>query len=170
MAERTDVATRMRQEPIIERSTDEIRQDIAARRETITETVDKLGERIHETLDWKQYVADHPLVALGLAAGVGFLVAGFFKRQRQPSPGERIYDAVAETIEDVTDRLRDRLDDVTERKGGVGRTAKAAAVAMVTKAATDFLKGRVTQAMAGKPQSGRQDVSAGEASELRPNF
>lgn len=154
MAERTDVATRMRQEPTFERSTDEIRQDIAARRETITETVDKLGERIHETLDWKQYVADYPLVALGLAAGVGFLVAGFFKRQ--PSPGERIYEAVAETIEDVTDRLRDRLEDVTDRKGGVGRTAKAAAVAMVTKAATDFLKGKVTQAMAGKPAPGRQ--------------
>ncbi len=61
MAERTDVATRMRTEiegP--ERSAEEIRQDIAAKRESISETVDRLGERIQETLDWREYVVEYP--------------------------------------------------------------------------------------------------------------
>ena len=54
-----------------ERSAREIRQDIAAKRETISETVDKLGERIHQTLDWREYVGSTGRCA-GLSAGVGF--------------------------------------------------------------------------------------------------
>src|SRR5882762_11698734 len=102
MAERTNVAIqqRVREDPP-DRSAVAIRQDIAAKRESISETVDKLGERIHETFDWHEYVAEYPAVALGLAAGAGFLVAWIFKRK--PSPQERIMDAVADLTEDMTD-------------------------------------------------------------------
>ena len=52
MAERTNVATLQRvQDETSDRSAVAIRQDIAAKRESISETVDKLGERIHETFD-----------------------------------------------------------------------------------------------------------------------
>ena len=126
MAERTDVATRMREDETFERSAEEIRLDIAARRESISETVDRLGDRIHETLDWREYVAEYPYVALGLAAGLGFLVAGIFKIKREPTPRERIYDALAEITEDLTDRVRGSIEDVVPKKGGPGRTIKAA--------------------------------------------
>lgn len=152
MAERTDVATRMREDETFERSAEEIRLDIAARRESISETVDRLGDRIHETLDWREYVAEYPYVALGLAAGLGFLVAGIFKIKHEPTPRERIYDALAEITEDVTDRVRGSIQDVVPKKGGPGTTLKAAATAAVTKAALDFAKKKATEAFAGRSQ------------------
>ena len=152
MAERTDVATRMREDDTFERSAEEIRQDIAARRESISETVDRLGDRIHETLDWREYVVEYPYVALGLAAGVGFLVAGIFKFKHEPTPRERIMDALAEISEDLTDRVRGSLDNVVPKKGGPGKTIKAAATAAVTKAALDFAKKKATEAFAGRSQ------------------
>ena len=92
------------------RSAEEIRRDIAARRDSISGTVDRLGDRIQETFDWRTYLADYPLVALGVAAGAGFLFAGLVRRK--PTPQERIVDALSETVEDLTDRLRSNLDDV----------------------------------------------------------
>lgn len=147
MAERTNLATQRGVEDTDERSAQEIRQDIAAKRETISETVDKLGERIHQTLDWREYVAEYPGVALGLAAGVGFLVARVFKRE--PTPQERIMDAVADIAEDLTDRISDVAGDVIKRKLVSGKTVKAAIFAMVTKAAVDFAKQKALTAMAG---------------------
>jgi ElaB/YqjD/DUF883 family membrane-anchored ribosome-binding protein len=143
MAERNDVATRLRASgDLTERSAEEIRHDIAAKRETITETVDKLGERIQETLDWREYIAQYPYVALGLAAGLGFLVSGIFKRE--PTPTERMIDALADSVEDITDRFRDSLGDVIPKKTGPGRTVKAAVTAAAATAATNFIKNQVS--------------------------
>jgi len=47
MAERTKLATYRRAQEPGERSADEIRRSIAAERETITDTVDKLGGRAY---------------------------------------------------------------------------------------------------------------------------
>lgn len=151
MAERTDVATRMRASNIEpERSAEEIRQDIASKRESISETVDKLGDRIHQTLDWREYIADYPYVALGAAALVGCMFAGIFKRR--PSPRERIYDALAESIEDVRDNLRSSIEGAVGKKGGLGKTAKAALTATITKAAIDFAKGKANEIFMGGEQ------------------
>jgi hypothetical protein len=135
-----------------ERSAEEIRQDIVARRETISEAVDRLGDRIHETLDWREYIADHPYVTLGVAAGLGFFVAGLFKFKREPTPRERIMDALAEIGEDLSDRFRHTIEDVAPNKAGAGKTVKAAATAMVTKAAMDFAKKKALEAFAGRKQ------------------
>jgi ElaB/YqjD/DUF883 family membrane-anchored ribosome-binding protein len=153
MAETTHVATQRRAESeSIERSAEAIRQDIAAKRDSISETVDKLGERIQETFDWREYVGNYPWVALGLAAGVGFLVAGVFKHK--PSPRERIMDAIADVSDDFTDRLRDAIGDaVPAKKSGVGRTLKAALTATVTKAAMDFAKGKASELLSGNRPS-----------------
>lgn len=114
MAERIDIAPRTTNADAGTRSAQEIREDIAAKRESITETVDRLGERIHESLDWHSYVADHPYIAIGAATGLGLLVSGIFKPR--PSPRDRMIDALAETIEDITDRVRGNLDDVIRQK------------------------------------------------------
>lgn len=155
MAERTNLATQRRADDMDDRSASEIREDIAAKRETISETVDKLGERIHQTLDWREYVAEYPAVALGLAAGVGFLVSGIFKRE--PSPQERIMDAVADIADDLTDRISDVAGDVIKRKMVSGKTVKAAIFAMVTKAAVDFAKQKALTAMAGNKRQPGDD-------------
>lgn len=159
MAERTDVATRMRAEDVPERSAEEIRLDIAARRESISETVDRLGDRIQEKLDWREYVAEYPYLAIGLAAGLGYCVAGIFKIKREPTPRERIMDALAEISEDLTDRFRGSIEDVVPKKGGAGKTVKAAATAMVTKAAMDFAKKKAMETFGGRSRQSGNGLS-----------
>lgn len=145
MAERTNLATRRRADEGEERSAHEIRQDIAATRETISETVDKLGERINQTLDWREYVAEYPAIALGLAAGLGFLISGIFKRD--PTPQERILDAVADITEDITDRVASVAGNVIKRKMISGKTVTAAITAAAAKAAIDFAKEKARAAL-----------------------
>ena len=125
-----------------ERSAEDIRQDIAARRESITETVDRLSDRFQQTLDWKAYVSDYPLAALGVAAGLGFLAARIIKPR--PSAGKRIKNALAYGIEDLAGRFHHQLENVAQNRSGsgLGRTVKAALTGLVTKAATDYLQGR----------------------------
>ena len=131
------------------RSLEEIRQDIAGRRESIAETVDEIGDRFSRTLDWREYLAEHPLIALGAAAGVGLLFSGIFKRRSTSS--ERIMYALADGVEDVTDRFRHQLNQAGAKKtgggSGLGRTAKAAITATVTKTVTDYLTAKVNQSL-----------------------
>jgi hypothetical protein len=121
-----------------DRSSQEIRQDIAAKRESITETVERIGDTVNRTLDWRTYAADYPLVALGAAAGLGFLLTRIFAPK--PTPRERILDAIADGVEDLKDQFGGYLDVVPQKKAGVGNSVKAAAVGLLTKAATDYAK------------------------------
>src|SRR5262245_7060620 len=125
-----------------ERSAEEIRQDIAARRESITETVDRLSDRFQQTLDWKAYVSDYPLAALGVAAGLGFLAARIIKPR--PSAGKRIKNALAYGTDGLAGRFRHPFETVAPNRScsGLGRTVKAALAGLVTKAATDYLQNR----------------------------
>jgi ElaB/YqjD/DUF883 family membrane-anchored ribosome-binding protein len=134
----------------VERSAEEIRQDIAARRESITDAVDKLSDRFQQTLDWRAYISDHPLAALGVAAGLGFLAARMFKPR--PSAGKRIKDALAYGVEDLAGRFHHQLDNVAPRRSGLGltRTVKAALTGFITKAATDYLQNRFVDRFAGR--------------------
>jgi ElaB/YqjD/DUF883 family membrane-anchored ribosome-binding protein len=149
MAERTDLATKLcATSESTERSAAQIRQNIAEKRESISQTVDELERRIHQTLDWREYLAAHPFVALGVAAGVGFLVSGLLKSK--PSPRERIIDALAETVEDITEQFRDAVGQARRRNRGVGRTAMAAAAGALTELAVSLLK---SQAGRVKPKA-----------------
>jgi hypothetical protein len=128
---------------------EEIREDIAATRDTISNTVDKLGTRLQAKLDWREYVADHPLAALGAAAGLGLLVSRIF--QRRPSPRERILDALAESVEDVGDQFREsvqRITDVVKPRNHRSSITQATTVAVggaITKAAASFLKKKLVE-------------------------
>ena len=88
-----------------ERSSDEIRNDIAARRESITHTVGQIGDKIHQAMDWKGYVERYPYAAIGLAVGTGLVIGGLLRRKR--SPTERIVDALVDKAEELGDNLRD---------------------------------------------------------------
>jgi hypothetical protein len=137
---------------VSERSAEEIRQDIAARRDSISEAVDKLGDKIQETLDWREYVSSYPMIALGAAAGLGFLVSGIFKRD--PTPRERMMDAMAEMVEDFKDRAGDIAGDVVKWKVVGGKTVKAAITGVITKAAMDFAKNQVQTRLTGGRRTG----------------
>ena len=83
-----------------------------------------------------------PVVALGVAAGLGFLASGILKPRATPT--ERMKDALADCFEDFTGRFRSQLDDVTTRRPGVSQTVKAAATGLLVKAATDFVRNRIS--------------------------
>jgi ElaB/YqjD/DUF883 family membrane-anchored ribosome-binding protein len=134
MAERHDLRS---VEQHSQRSAEEIRQDIAAKRDSISQTVDQLGDRLHQKLDWREQVAQHPYVALGAAGAVGVLLSGAFKHR--PTPRERVMDAVAETIEDFTADVRNSVTGLLVKTAGPS-FLRSAIAGILTKAVVDVLK------------------------------
>ena len=83
-------------EALVERSAEDIRQDIAKDKENISLTVEQIGERINAKLDWRGYVKDSPYWALGAAAGLGYLGSRLFIKRT--TPVERIIRSIAEEV------------------------------------------------------------------------
>jgi len=130
-----------------ERSTEDLRQEIKDKKEAIAETLNRLDQRVQRAIDWRAQVGDHPYLALGLAVGVGCLFAGIFKSK--PSPRERIMEALAEGVEDIADQVRNRIDSQFRRPAR-GGALKGAAAALVTKAATAYLRNKLSRAFKGR--------------------
>jgi ElaB/YqjD/DUF883 family membrane-anchored ribosome-binding protein len=153
MVERTDLNAQMSVEDATrERSAEEIRHDIADKRESLSKTVDRLDERIHQTLDWREYISDHPYAALGIAAGLGFLIWGIFRPR--PTSYERIMEALAESAENLTDRFRGTVSSnlPLEKESGLGRAVKATATTAATKAVLDLLSRGVRGSLQRAPR------------------
>jgi len=55
--------------------TEKVRQRIVAQEEKIAEHLGEVSEKIKDTLDWRQYPGQYPYIALGVAAGLGFLAS-----------------------------------------------------------------------------------------------
>ena len=165
MAERNELTPRTEfGESFRERSVDEIRQDIAARRETITETVDKLSEQVQRKLDWREYVANHPFAALGIAAGTGILVAGIFKQRS--TPGERIMCALSDSVEDLTSRLSNELDFVLTKRPSAGSALMIAATSIIAKTMTEYLGTRLSEPGTPQPYTNPQDAIQTEREQI----
>jgi len=149
-----------------ERSAEEIRQDIAAKRESISETVERLNDKVQSTLDWRTYAGDYPFVALGAALGLGYVVSRIFTPK--PTPRERIMEAIADSVEEFKGQFGDYLDldIVPKHRTTIGTSVKAAATALLTKAATDYVKNVVTgsrlkastEEEEGGPRTGRTAI------------
>ncbi|MBF0526392.1 MAG: hypothetical protein HQK56_15010 [Deltaproteobacteria bacterium] len=114
----------------VERSTEDIRQDIAKGEDNISQTVHKIDERIKEKLDWREYVKDSPYLALGAAAGLGYLASKMFITRTTPM--ERIMGSIAEEV-------RDSLSGVLAGAAGPG-LVKVALLGLATKAAAGWIK------------------------------
>jgi hypothetical protein len=140
-----------------DRSAEEIRQDIAAKRESITDTVERLNDKFQSTLDWRTYAGDYPYVALGAALGLGFLVSKLFARKS--SPRDRIMEAIADSVEEFKDQFGGYLEVIPPKKSAISTSVKAAATAMLTKAATDYVKNVVASKRAnGNTEDGNGDL------------
>ena len=114
----------------------QLRNDIEASKEAISDTIKRLDDHVHRAVDWRAQVRDHPFVAIGAAAVGGMLLAGMFRRQ--PSPRDRIMDAIAESVEDMTDKVRNRVGTQLTRTM-TGSLLKAAITTVVAKKATEYL-------------------------------
>ena len=134
----------------VERSTEDIRQDIAKGGENISQTVEQIDERIQEKLDWRGYVKDSPYWALGAAAGLGYLASGMFKKRT--SPMERIMGSIAEVG-------RDSLGGLLAGAAGPG-LIKVTLLGIAAKAAAGWIKNATSKTVASggaapRPQTGR---------------
>lgn len=132
-----------------ERSTEDIRQDIAKGGENISQTVEQIGEHIKEKLDWRGYVKDAPYWALGAAAGLGYLASGMFLRRTTPM--ERIMGSIAEEV-------RDSLGGLRAGAAGPG-LIKLTLLGIATKAITSLIKNVTSTVVASRgavphPQTG----------------
>jgi ElaB/YqjD/DUF883 family membrane-anchored ribosome-binding protein len=141
----------------VERSTEDIRRDIAKGEENISRTVEKIDERIKEKLDWRGYVKNSPYLALGAAAGLGYLASGLFKTRTTPM--ERIMDSIAEEV-------RDSLGGVLAGAAGSG-LIKVTLLGIVTKAAAGWIKNATSTAVPGGGAGPRQQTGGGSAISAR---
>jgi ElaB/YqjD/DUF883 family membrane-anchored ribosome-binding protein len=129
-----------------ERSSQDIRDDIANEKENISRTVDKISERIKEKTDWRKYVKDSPFWAIGAAAGLGYLASRVFIPRATPM--ERIVKTLAEGV-------HDSLDGLNARAAGPG-LIKMTLLAMATKAAAGWIKNARIAAEAAGGDGGPQ--------------
>ncbi|HMG35998.1 MAG TPA: hypothetical protein VKM94_18830 [Blastocatellia bacterium] len=115
-----------------DRTADQIRRDIAARRESINAAVDQLNSRLERAMDWRAQVADHPFAALGAAAAVGFLASGILTPRR--SPAERLVDALVSSAQD--------LGYARSSPGFIAELVKSAAGAVLLQTAKRYINDR----------------------------
>jgi len=122
------------------RSSEEWRQDIETRKEAIAGTIRQIDRRVHRVSDWRVQVGEHPFLAVGVAFAAGGLLSGFFRRH--PTPQERIIDAIADSVEDITGTVRDHV--VGRFTSGMTRNViKTIGLALVTKAASAYVSRNV---------------------------
>ncbi|MBF0551772.1 MAG: hypothetical protein HQK60_14715 [Deltaproteobacteria bacterium] len=124
----------------VERTTEDIRQDIAKGEDNISQTVHKIDERIKEKLDWREYVKDSPYLALGAAAGLGYLASRMFITRTTPM--ERIMGSIAEEVRDsLSGVLAGAAGPSLVKVGLLGIATKAAAGWIRNAASTDVTSG-----------------------------
>ena len=134
----------------VERSTEDIREDIAQEKENISLTVEQIGERINEKLDWRGYVKDSPYWAIGAAAGLGYLGSRVFIKRT--TPVERIIGSIAEEV-------RGSIGGLLAGAAGSG-LIKVTLIGIATKVAADWIKNATSTAgthngAAPRPQTAR---------------
>ena len=129
------------------RSADELRQDISAHRTALAETINELDERFQQAVDWRMHVGSHPYVTLGIAAGVGILVANIFRPK--PTPQERMLEAMAESVEHICGESSRRFDSLLSRVPPTRSTGwQGLLLGLATQAVTSYLKGKVERSTA----------------------
>jgi hypothetical protein len=122
-----------------ERSSEDIRQDIAKEEENISRTVVQIGELIEDKLDWREYVKDSPYLAIGAAAGLGYLASRIL--MPRATPMERIMGSIAKEV-------RGSLGGVLAGAAGRGLIL-VALQSIATKAAAGWIKKAISADAAG---------------------
>jgi hypothetical protein len=117
-------------------------------------TVDQIGQRIKDKLDWREYVKDSPYLAIGVAAGLGYLAAGMFRRRATPL--ERFLDSIAGEV-------RGSLGGLIAGPGLI----KLTLLGIATKAAAGWIKNATSTGVASRGVAPRPQTERG--STISPN-
>jgi len=137
----------------VERSSEDIRQDINIEKKNISQTVEQIGERINEKLDWRGYVKESPYWALGATAGLGYLASRMFTRRT--SPMQRLMRPIAEEV-------RDSLGGMLAGAAGSG-LIKVTLMGIATKAAASWIMNATSTAVANDGAATRPQTRRGSA-------
>jgi hypothetical protein len=105
MAEVADVTKALdRAEPPQEAA---LRRLIDQERAALDQSLDRLGERFRETVDWRRQVARHRGALTAVASGAALL--GIWRWRRRRTPSERAADAVVAGAREVSARACEML-------------------------------------------------------------
>jgi hypothetical protein len=99
----------------------------------VAATVDALRSEIRDVTDWRAQAARHPYW-VAAAAGGAVLLAFRVLRPRRPQPRERVMNAMADTLEGVAGRLRERRPARTGFALGTNRIVQAVLAAAARRA------------------------------------
>jgi len=144
----------------VKRSTEDIRQDITKEEQNLSQTVEQIGERIKEKLDWREYVKDYPYLALGAAAGLGCLASRMFRKRTTPL--ERFLGSIAEEVHDSLGGLR---------AGVTGPSLiKVTLLGIATKAAVSWIKNATSTTVASGDTVTRPQTERGSINRTRANI
>jgi ElaB/YqjD/DUF883 family membrane-anchored ribosome-binding protein len=126
-----------------ERSAEEIQHHIVEMEEEISETVDEISDRITGKLDWHEYVAQNPFLAVGVAAGVGFLASWLLPwPSPAPSPVVQQEPEGAEREKEHREGCPPEAKSLSPLLSGLGSIAFMIAAGLARQAATEAVFGR----------------------------
>ena len=111
-----------------ERSTDEIKRDIERRRASIARTVDQAGQKLHQSMDWREQMREHPYGALALAALAGLALSSMARREATPA-----------------EQLAMLLTGTAMPRPSLGRGLRAAVTAVATQSAMNAVRSRIAR-------------------------
>jgi hypothetical protein len=104
MVEGTDVSA-----GLYDADAEALRRRIERERQALDHSLDELGGKVHETLDWRYQLSRHRGALL--AAGGGLALAGLWRwRQRRRHPLERLQATVARAADRFNDQVQQTFD------------------------------------------------------------
>lgn len=112
------------------RSSDEIRRDIEREKDNFSHTVEQIGERIKEKMDWREYVNNYPFLSLGAATGIGYLSSSVFRKRTS---------SIEQIMRPIAKEARKSLGGLRPESNSPG-LARLILVGIVTKVATALIK------------------------------
>ena len=118
----------------VERSSAEIRKEIATAKENISLPVEEIGERVKEKLDWRGYLKDSPYWALGAAAGIGYFGSRLFVKRTT---------AMGRIMRPIAEGIRGSVDGLRAGAAGSG-LIKVTLIGIATKAAARWIKNAIS--------------------------
>jgi hypothetical protein len=111
---------------------DELKDRFTRRTRSVAATFDELRSEMREATDWRTQAARHPYWAAA-AAGGAVLIAFRLLRPR-PHPRERLMNTMADALEGVAGRLRERRPARTGLALGSTRIVQAVVIAAARRA------------------------------------
>ena len=133
-----------------------LRRLIEQERAALDVSLDRLGDRFRETVDWRRHAARHRGALVAAASGAALL--GLWRWRRRRAPAERAADAVVDGVREVAARAGDALGTLASAvsvKRRVPRVLLAPLAAAAARAAMKWWDGEMAGTAQRRPADER---------------